>query len=119
MTKKSTTVGTNELKLPFCTDATGFMSNMKRECARSIGRLSGNDKRLEDLLHTMEVLTAYAKEKHAWQKSNLHRAQAKQVTKAADAVAKIAAQKEMVMKLKKQELIKLKAEIAAHDKAVK
>jgi hypothetical protein len=69
MTEKSTTikVGTNALRLPFCSDKHGITSMMKKEGVRTIGRINGSDDKLNVVLHTLKVLAAYAKEKHAQQ----------------------------------------------------
>lgn len=51
---------TNASKLPWMQDPHGFVSNLRREGCRSIGRIQGDDHKLEVLMDTLRVLAKYA-----------------------------------------------------------
>lgn len=69
MAEKSTTikVGTNPLNLEWPQDQYGITSMLKKEGVRAVGRLNGDDTKLDVFLGTVRLLVQYAKEKHAEQ----------------------------------------------------
>tara|TARA_R110002020_G_scaffold258499_1_gene472289 strand:+ start:311 stop:694 length:384 start_codon:yes stop_codon:yes gene_type:complete len=80
-TKAPTNAGvTNELKLKFPQDTAGITPVMRREVARTIGRIKGDPKKMEIFKETYAILGDYAEAVYA-----------KQVKAKKDAVAKAAA----------------------------
>jgi len=57
-------VGTNSAKLPWPQDRNGTTLMLRREGARSIGRIGGREDRLALVLETLEILRMYAIEKY-------------------------------------------------------
>jgi len=51
---------TNANKLPWMQDPYGFVSNLRREGCRSIGRMQGDARKMEVLMDTLRVLAKYA-----------------------------------------------------------
>jgi len=110
---------TNEMKLPFPSDRSGFMSSMKREVARSIGRIMADETKLEDLLGTLDVLRQYAIDKHEYQKDRLERAKK---AKAAKITAELDLRLERnlsIVDTKRKVVADYSADIKKHDAAVK
>lgn len=50
---------TNANKLPWAQDPHGFVSNLRREGCRSIGRIMGDDKKMDIFMDTLRILAKY------------------------------------------------------------
>jgi hypothetical protein len=78
MVKKPTTIATgrepngktsNSVNLVFPLDRTGFTTVLRKEGARAVGRIGGDDERLAIYLSTLRVLGDHAKAKLVAQKT--------------------------------------------------
>ncbi len=115
-TTKTPVLHAHKLKLP--TDPQGFSGNLRRELARAVGRIGGDDERLASFIETLEVFKDFAVNKTQAQKDEL---QAKIADKAARLkTAELQALREAkgIIEGKRAAVAHFTAEIEAYEKAV-
>lgn len=70
---------TNASKLPWMQDRHGFVANLRREGCRSIGRMMGDDQKMEVLMDTLRILARYAAAKMEEQKVTATKAKIRRI----------------------------------------
>ncbi len=97
---------TNERNIKWPQDKSGMTGGLRREGARSIGRMAGKEENLRLVLDTLKVLADYAEAKLAWQK-------AQKLSVADSAAARKAANDAAVMNTKRRQAAAARAKIKA------
>lgn len=118
-TKKPTTVvngkvsNARDIVWPF--DQWGFTSMLRKEGVRAIGRIKGNDAKMDILIHTLKALGEHAKAKVGEQKKDIAKSEAAAKNREAAIYARsLADQKAEVERLKKL-LASAEAAVAAKE----
>jgi len=106
----------HKLKLP--NDPQGFSGNLRRELARAVGRIAGDEIRLASFVETLEVFADFARNKAEAQRNELKSKIADKAARLKTAQDQALREAEGVIASKRGALAKLQAEISAHDKRV-
>ncbi len=105
----------HEHKLVLPSDPGGFSSNMRREIARAVGRIAGDEVKLQSFLGTLEIFSDFAKNKAEQQRNDLKTKIADKGARLAMAKAQVMREAEGIIASKRIAANKLNAEIKAHD----
>ncbi len=117
-TKKKTAPVLHAHKLVLPQDPQGFTGNLRRELARSVGRIAGDQKRLDSFVETLSVFQDFARNKAQAQRDDLQKKiadKAARLKTAQDAALRTA---EAVINSKRATVAQFSAEIEAHEKRV-
>ncbi len=123
---KKTSKKTKEVKAPVLhahklalpQDPQGFTGNLRRELARSVGRIGGDNVRLESFIETLNVFQDFARNKAQAQKEELQKKIADKQARLKTAQEAQLRASEGVIEGKRNVVRQYQAEIKAHEKRV-